>query len=102
MVIAVIVLMMIGACWLLQTRQTPTPPVPGQSGALPQALAEEIKRHEQAYYLLGIKDGMEFWRLTGVAPDTPELRNALWARHQASPNPLTPADAKAMLQRFPC
>jgi hypothetical protein len=99
MAIALVVLMK-GASGLLPTRQTPGPPAPAQSGPLPQALADEIKRHQQASYLLGIKDAVEFWRLTGVVPDTPWLRDALWARRQASPHPLTVPEAEAMLQHL--
>jgi type I restriction enzyme M protein len=55
-------------------------------------------RNEQAYYLRGITDAVEFWRLTAVVPDTPALRDALWARHLASPDPLTPSEAQSILQ----
>ena|ERR1700752_1073011 len=96
MVIAVVALITTGTRWLLTARYTP--PAPVQSGPLPQVLADEIKRNEHAYYLLGIKDAVEFWRLTGVVPDDPALRDALWARHQASPNPLTPSEAHTILE----
>jgi hypothetical protein len=97
--VTMVVFLAIGARGFLQTRLF-DPPVPVQSGPLPQALADEIKRNAHASYLLGIKDAVEFWRLTGVVPDAPGLREALWARRQASPNPLTPSDAKAMLQHL--
>jgi hypothetical protein len=97
MAVAVVVLITTGARWLLTARYTP--PAPVQSGPLPKALADEIKRNEQAYYLRGMNDAVEFWRLTGVVPDTPALRDALWARHQASPDPLTTSEAHAILQR---
>ena len=96
MAIAVVALITTGARWLLTARHTPADPV--QSGPLPKALADEIKRNEQAYYLRGINDAVEFWRLTGVVPDALVLRDALWARHQASPNPLTPSEAHTILQ----
>jgi hypothetical protein len=97
MAVAVVVLITMGSRWLLTARDTP--PAPVQSGPLPKALADEIKRNEYAYYLRGINDAVEFWRLTGVVPDTPVLRDALWARHQASPDPITPSEAHTILQR---
>jgi hypothetical protein len=97
MAVAVVVLITTGARWLLMARYTP--PAPVQSGPLPKALADEIKRNEQAYYLRGMNDAVEFWHLTGVVPDTPALRDALWARHQASPDPLTASEAHTILQR---
>jgi hypothetical protein len=97
MAVAVVVLITTGARWLLMARYTP--PAPVQSGPLPKALADEIKRNEQAYYLRGINDAVEFWRLTGVVPDTPALRDALWARHPASHDPLTPSEAHTILQQ---
>jgi hypothetical protein len=99
MAVAVVLLLTIGARWFLNARQSPGPLAPAQSGPLPKVLAEEIKRNEHAYYLRGINDAVEFWRLTGVVPDAPALRDALWARHQASPNPLTGEEAHAILQR---
>jgi hypothetical protein len=96
--VAVVALITMGARWLLNTSQDHGPAATAQSGPLPQALADEMKRNEHAYYLLGIKDVVEFWRLTGVVPDAPALRDALWARHQASPNPLTAPEAQAILQ----
>jgi hypothetical protein len=97
MVVAVVALITVGTRWLLTPRSAP--PTPVQSGPLPKALADEIKRNEQAYYLRGLNDAVEFWRLTGVVPDTPALRDALWARHLASPDPLTPSEAHTILQR---
>ncbi len=94
MAVAVVVLITTGARWLLTARYAP--PAPVQSGPLPKALADEIKRNEQAYYLRGMNDAVEFWRLTGVVPDTPMLRDALWARHLASPDPLTPSEANSI------
>ena len=96
MAVAVVALITMGSRWFLTTRHAP--PAPVQSGPLPKALADEIKRNEQAYYLRGMNDAVEFWRLTGVVPDTPALRDALWARHQASPNPITPSEAHTILQ----
>jgi len=98
--IAVIVLMAVGARALLPDRLGSGTRATPQSGPLPQALADEMKRNERASYLLGMRDAVEFWRVTGVAPDTPELREALWARRQASPDPLTPAEAQALLQHL--
>jgi len=63
MAVAVVVLITTGARWLLTARYAP--PAPVQSGPLPKALADEIKRNEQAYYLRGMNDAVEFWRLTG-------------------------------------
>jgi hypothetical protein len=97
MAVAVVALITIGSRWFLTARQAPPPPV--QSGSLPKALADEIKRNEQAYYLRGMNDAVEFWRLTGVIPDTPMLRDALWARRQAASDPLTPSEANTILQR---
>jgi hypothetical protein len=99
MAFAVVFLLTVGARWLLNVRQAPGPLAPAQSGPLPKVLADEIKRNEYTYYLRGINDAVEFWRLTGVVPDTPALRDALWARHQASPDPLTASEAHAILQR---
>jgi hypothetical protein len=97
MAVAVVALITMGSRWFLTARHAPTAPV--QSGPLPKALADEIKRNEQAYYLRGMNDAVEFWRLTGVVPDTPVLRDALWARHQASPDPITLSEAHTILQR---
>jgi hypothetical protein len=96
MAVAVVALITIGSRWFMTASQAPPPPV--QSGSLPKALADEIKRNEQAYYLRGMNDAVEFWRLTGVVPDTPVLRDALWARHQVSPDPLTLSEAHTILQ----
>jgi hypothetical protein len=98
MAVAVVALITTGARWLLNTGQDHGPPVPAQSGPLPQALADEIKRNERASYRHGINDAVAFWRLTGVVPDDHDLRDALWARRQVSPNPLTAAEAQAILQ----
>ena len=100
MAVAMVLLLTMGARWFLNARQAPGPPPMVQSGPLPSALADEIKRNEHAYYLLGIKDAVEFWHLTGVVPDAPALRDALWARHQASPNPLTGPEAQVILQHL--
>jgi hypothetical protein len=96
MVVTVVALITMGSRWFLTPSHAP--PAPVQSGPLPKALADEMKRNEQAYYLRGMNDAVEFWRLTGVVPATPVLRDALWARHLASPDPLTPAEAQAILQ----
>ena len=96
MAVAVVTVITMGARWLLTARHAP--PAPIQSGPLPKALADEIKRNEQDYYLRGMNDAVEFWRLTGVVPDTPALRDALWARHLVSPDPLTPSEAHTILQ----
>ena len=96
MAVAVVALITMGSRWFLTASQAPPPPV--QSGPLPKALADEMKRNEQAYYLRGMNDAVEFWRLTGVVPDTPALRDALWARQLASDDPLTPSEAHAILQ----
>lgn len=98
MAVAVVVLITIGSRWFLTPRQAP--PAPVQSGPLPKALADEMKRNEQSYYLRGMNDAVEFWRLTGVVQDAPALRDALWARRQASPDPLTPSEAHTILQRI--
>jgi hypothetical protein len=98
MAVAVVALLTTGTRWLLNTGQDHGPPMPAQSGPLPPALADEMKRHERASYLRGINDAVAFWRLTGVVPDTPAVRDALWARRQVSPNPLTAAEAQAILQ----
>ena len=98
MAVVVVLLLTVGARWFLNARQTPSPPAMVQSGQLPQALADEIKRKEHAYYLLGMKDAVEFWHLTGIVPDTPALHDALWARHQASSTPLTGSEAQIILQ----
>jgi hypothetical protein len=98
MAVAVVALITTGARWLLNTGQGHGPPTPAQPGPLPQALADEMKRHAHAYYRHGINDAVAFWRLTGVVPDAPDLRDALWARRQVSPNPLTPPEAQAILQ----
>jgi hypothetical protein len=105
LVSGVVMLLMAAAVAALITTAThgllnapPMPPVPAHSDPLPQALADEIKRYEQASYLLGIHDAVAFWHLTGVVPDTPARREALWARHQVSSNPLTAPEAQAMLQ----
>ena len=47
MAIAVVFVITMGAHWFLPARYTLADPV--QSGPLPQALADEIKRNEQAY-----------------------------------------------------
>jgi hypothetical protein len=52
----------------------------------------------RAYYLHGVNDAVAFWRLTGVAPDAQALRDALWARRQASPNALTAPEAQAIFR----
>jgi hypothetical protein len=98
-VIAVILLRTLGPAWFLNARQGDSPAVPAQSGPLPHALAEEIKRYERASYVRGINDAVEFWRLTGVVPDTPAVRDALWARQQRSPTPITPSEARAILEQ---
>jgi hypothetical protein len=98
MAVAVVALITTGARWLLNTGQDHGPPVPAQSGPLPQALADEMKRHAHASYRLGITDAVAFWRLTGVVPDDPAIRDALWARRQASPKPLTAPEAQAILR----
>jgi hypothetical protein len=98
MAVAVVLLLTIGARWLLNARQASGPLAPAQSGPVPKVLADEIKRKEQASYLRGINDAVEFWHLTGVVPDAPVLRDALWARDQASPDPLTASEAEAILQ----
>jgi hypothetical protein len=96
MAVTVAALITTAARWFLTPRDVPPDSV--QSGPLPKMLADEIRRNEQAYYLRGMNDAVEFWRLTGVIPDSPALRDALWARHQASPDPLTPAEAHTILQ----
>jgi hypothetical protein len=96
MAVAVVTVITMGARWLLTARHAP--PAPVQSGPLPKALADEMKRNEQAYYLRGMNDAVEFWRLTGVVPDTPALRDALWVRHLAYPDPLTLSEAQTILQ----
>ena len=98
MAVAVVFLLTMGARWFLNIRPAPGPLAPAQSGPLPKVLADEIKRNEYAYYLRGINDAVEFWSLTGVVPDTPALQDALWARHQASSDPLTPSEAHIILQ----
>jgi hypothetical protein len=98
MAVAVVAIITTGARWLLNTGQDHEPPMPAQSGPLPHALADEMKRNERASYLRGINDAVAFWRLTGVVPDAPAVRDALWARQQASPNPLTAPEAQAILQ----
>jgi hypothetical protein len=98
MAVAVVALITTGARWLLHTGQDHGPPAPAQSGPLPHALADEMKRNERAYYQRGINDAVAFWHLTGVVPDAPAVRDALWARRQASPNPLTVAEAQAILR----
>ena len=98
MAVAVVALITTGARWLLHTGQGHAPPAPAQPGPLPHALADEMKRHERASYQRGITDAVAFWRLTGVVPDVPAVRGALWARRQASLNPLTAAEAQAILR----
>jgi hypothetical protein len=98
MAVAMVALITTGARWLLPTRQDHSPPVPAPSGMLPQALADELKRHAHASYLHGLTDAVAFWRLTGVVPDAPVLRDALWARRQVSPNPLTATEAQAIFR----
>jgi hypothetical protein len=100
MAAAVVLLLTMGAHWFLNARQEPGPLAPAQSGPLPKVLADEIKRNEHAYYLRGINDAVEFWRLTGIVPDAPALRDALWARHQVSQNPLTASEAQVILQHL--
>jgi hypothetical protein len=96
--VAVAALITTGARWLLKTAQDYGPPVPAQSGLLPQALADEMKRNAHAYYLYGMNDAVAFWRLTGVVPDASVLRDALWARRQVSPNALTAPEAQAIFR----
>jgi hypothetical protein len=96
MAIAMVALITMGSRWFLTARHAPTATV--QSGPLPSALTDEIQRNEQAYYRRGMNDAVEFWRLTGVVPHTPALRDALWARYQASSDPLTPSEAHTILQ----
>jgi hypothetical protein len=98
MAVAVVALITTGARWLLKTGQDRGPPTPAQSGLLPQALADEMKRNAHASYLHGINDAVAFWRLTGVVPDTHVLRDALWTRRQVSPNALTAPEAQAIFQ----
>jgi hypothetical protein len=98
MAVAMAALITAGARWLLQTRQDHRPPAPAPSGLLPQALADEMKRNAHASYLHGLNDAVAFWRLTGVAPDAPALRDALWARRQVSPTPLTAPEAQAIFR----
>jgi len=98
MAVALVAVITTGARWLLNTGQDHGPSAPAQSGPLPQALADEMKRNERVSYQRGITDAVAFWRLTGVVPDVPALRDALWARRQASPNPLTAAEAQAILR----
>src|SRR5882724_2876512 len=98
MAFAVVLLLTMGTRLILNARLVPGPLATAQSGPLPKALVDEIKRNEHAYYLRGITDAVEFWRLTGVVPDTPALRDALWARQQASPDLLTPSEAHTILQ----
>lgn len=98
MAVAVAALITTGDRGRLPTGQAPGPPTPAQPGPLPHALADEIKRKEHASYRHGITDAVAFWRLTGVAPDAPAVREALWARRQASPNPLTAPEAQAILR----
>jgi hypothetical protein len=100
MAVAMVLLLTMGARWFLNARQTPGPLSPVQGSPLPKVLADEIKQNEHAYYLRGINDAVEFWRLTGIVPDAPALRDALWARHQASPNPLTGQEAQVILQHL--
>jgi hypothetical protein len=98
MAVAVVALVTTGARWLLKTGQGHDPSTPAPSGLLPQALADEMKRNAHASYLHGLTDAVAFWRLTGVVPDAPVLRDALWARRQASPTPLTAPEAQAIFQ----
>ena len=98
MAVAVVALVTTGARWLLKPGQGHDPPTPAQSGILPHALADEMKRHARASYLHGLNDAVAFWRLTGVVPDAPALRDALWARRQVSPNPLTAPEAQAVFR----
>jgi hypothetical protein len=98
MAVAMVALITTGARWLLHTRQDHSPPAPAPSGLLPQALADEMKRNARASYLHGLNDAVAFWRLTGVVPDAPALRDALWARRQVSPNPLTAPKAQAIFR----
>src|SRR5262245_20802668 len=98
MAVAAVLLLTIGARWFLNARQAPLPPAVVQSEPLPAVLADEIKRREQAYYLRGMKDAVEFWRLTGIVPEAPALRDALWVRQQVSPHPLTGPEAQTILQ----
>jgi hypothetical protein len=98
MAVAVVALVTTGARWLLKPGQGHDPPAPAPSGLLPHALAEELKRHAHASYLHGLTDAVAFWRLTGVVPDAPVLRDALWPRRQVSPTPLTAPEAQAIFQ----
>jgi hypothetical protein len=98
MAVAVVALITTGTRWLLNTGQDHGPSAPAQSGLLPHALADEMKRHARASYQRGITDAVAFWRLTEVVPDVPAVRDALWARRQVSLNPLTAAEAQAILQ----
>jgi hypothetical protein len=98
MAVAVVGLVTTGARWLLKTGHDHGPPPPAPSGLLPQALADEMKRRAHASYLHGLNDAVTFWRLTGVVPDAPALRDALWARRQVSLNPLTAAEAQAIFR----
>ena len=98
MAVALVALITTGARWLLKPGQDHGPAAPAPSGPLPHALADEMKRHERASYQRGINDAVTFWHLTGVVPDAPAVRDALWARRQASPDPLTPAEAQAILR----
>jgi hypothetical protein len=98
MAVAVVALITTGTRWLLDTGPAHSPPTPTPSGQLPQALADEMKRHERTSYLRGITDAVAFWRLTGVVPDSPAVRDALWAQRQVSPTPLTAPEAQAILR----
>ena len=51
MAVAVVALITTGARWLLPTGQDHAPPAPAQSGPLPDAFADERKRHERARFL---------------------------------------------------
>lgn len=89
MAVTAYVLITTGTRWFLTPVPEDTPPVIAPSGSLPPALADEMKRRERAAYLRGLTDAVDVWRLTGVVPDTPALRHALWTRQQTSRQPLT-------------
>jgi hypothetical protein len=96
--VAAAALITAGARGLLHTGRDHGPPPPAQRGLRPQALAEELRRHARASYLHGVNDAVAFWRLTGVAPDAPAVRDALRARRQASPDALTAPEAQAIVR----
>jgi hypothetical protein len=98
MAVAVVALITAGSRWLWKTGPNHETSALAPSGPLPQALADEMKRHERAAYLRGITDAVAFWRLTGMVPEAPAVRDALWARRQLSPNPLTAQEAQAIVR----